>query len=262
MSNKRFFIICVIVWGALVLTCIVKYRRASAFLRDEPSLLEIRDRQEIAKSFIINVEYYRKNFDEVDPANFFKYYARRFKDNIRYTNVPSPLPTDSQITAKVGKIYYRKDSLCCVALLAIRRHYDRIPGLADDSPEGDKYDSFPLIGAREKKTDRFKIYAFGRAHYCNWQSYDEAFIVLNSDLTQTWNTDWNLITRENWSWNVDDPEFFETAPEFRKYRDGYLFEYEKGDKRIIKMDYLSNRPDSIIRKYYPWAWRILYDHIL
>lgn len=262
MSNKRFFIICGIVWGALVLTCIVKYRRASAFLRDEPSLLEIRDRQEIAKSFIINVEYYRKNFDEVDPANFFKYYARRFKDNIRYTNVPSPLPTDSQITAKVGKIYYRKDSLCCVALLAIRRHYDRIPGLADDSPEGDKYDSFPLIGAREKKTDRFKIYAFGRESYCNWQSYDEAFIVLNSDLTQTWNTDWNLITRENWSWNVDDPEFFETAPEFRKYRDGYLFEYEKGDKRIIKMDYLSNRPDSIIRKYYPWAWRILYDHKL
>ena len=262
MSNKRFFIICGIVWGALVLTCVVKYWRASAFLRDEPSLLEIRDRQEIAKSFIINVEYYRKNFDEVDPANFFKYYARRFKDNIRNTNVPSPLPTDSQITAKVGKIYYRKDSLCCVALLAIRRHYDRIPGLADDSPEGDKYDSFPLIGAREKKTDRFKIYAFGRAHYCNWQSYDEAFIVLNSDLTQTWNTDWNLITRENWSWNVDDPEFFETAPEFRKYRDGYLFEYEKGDKRIIKMDYLSNRPDSIIRKYYPWAWRILYDHKL
>ena len=262
MSNKRFFIICGIVWGALVLTCVVKYWRASAFLRDEPSLLEIRDRQEIAKSFIINVEYYRKNFDEVDPANFFKYYARRFKDNIRNTNVPSPLPTDSQITAKVGKIYYRKDSLCCVALLAIRRHYDRIPGLADDSPEGDKYDSFPLIGAREKKTDRFKIYAFGREHYCNWQSYDEAFIVLNSDLTQTWNTDWNLITRENWSWNVDDPEFFETAPEFRKYRDGYLFEYEKGDKRIIKMDYLSNRPDSIIRKYYPWAWRILYDHKL
>ena len=262
MSNKRFFIICGIVWGALVLTCIVKYRRASAFLRDEPSLLEIRDRQEIAKSFIINVEYYRKNFDEVDPANFFKYYARRFKDNIRNTNVPSPLPTDSQITAKVGKIYYRKDSLCCVALLAIRRHYDRIPGLADDSPEGDKYDSFPLIGAREKKTDRFKIYAFGREHFGNWQSYDEAFIVLNSDLTQTWNTDWNLITRENWSWNVDDPEFFETAPEFRKYRDGYLFEYEKGDKRIIKMDYLSNRPDSIIRKYYPWAWRILYDHKL
>ena len=251
MSNKRFFIICGIVWGALVLTCVVKYWRASAFLRDEPSLLEIRDRQEIAKSFMINVEYYRKNFDEVDPANFFKYYARRFKDNIRNTNVPSPLPTDSQITAKVGKIYYRKDSLCCVALLAIRRHYDRIPGLADDSPEGDKYDSFPLIGAREKKTDRFKIYAFGREHYCNWQSYDEAFIVLNSDLTQTWNTDWNLITRENWSWNVDDPEFFETAPEFRKYRDGYLFEYEKGDKRIIKMDYLSNRPDSIIRKYYP-----------
>ena len=262
MSNKRFFIICGIVWGALVLTCVVKYWRASAFLRDEPSLLEIRDRQEIAKSFMINVEYYRKNFDEVDPANFFKYYARRFKDNIRNTNVPSPLPTDSQITAKVGKIYYRKDSLCCVALLAIRRHYDRIPGLADDSPEGDDYDSFPLIGAREKKTDRFKIYAFGRAQDCNWQSYDEAFIVLNSDLTQTWNTDWNLITRENWSWNVDDPEFFETAPEFRKYRDGYLFEYEKGDKRIIKMDYLSNRPDSIIRKYYPWAWRILYDHKL
>lgn len=251
MSNKRFFIICGIVWGALVLTGVIRYRRASAFLRDEPSLLEIRDRQEIAKSFIINVEYYRKNFDEVDPANFFKYYARRNKDNIRYTNVPSPLPTDSQITAKVGKIYYRKDSLCCVALLAIRRHYDRIPGLADDSPEGDKYDSFPLIGAREKKTDRFKIYAFGRAHYCNWQSYDEAFIVLNSDLTQTWNTDWNLITRENWSWNVDDPEFFETAPEFRKYRDGYLFEYEHGNKKNIKMDYLSNRPDSIIRKYYP-----------
>jgi hypothetical protein len=262
MSNKRFFIICGIVWGALVLTCVVKYRRASAFLRDEPSLLEIRDRQEIAKSFMINVEYYRKNFDEDDPSGIFYDYARRYKDNIRLTDVPSPLPTDSQITAKVGKIYYRKDSLCCVALLAIRSHYDRIPGLADKSPEGDDYDSFPLIGAREKKTDRFKIYVFGRTHYIFWSSYEKALIAMNSDLTQTWNTYTNLITGENCSWNVDDPEFFETAPEFRKYRDGYLFEYEKGDKRIIKMDYLSNRPDSIIRKYYPWAWRILYDHKL
>jgi hypothetical protein len=44
-----------------------------------------------------------------------------------------------------------------------------------------------------------------------------------------------------------DPEY-----EFRKYKDGYRYEYQENDyDEEVKTDYLSNKPDSIISKYYP-----------
>lgn len=255
MSNKRFFIICGIVWGALVLTCVVKYWRASAFLRDEPSLLEIRDRQEIAKLFVINVEYYRKNYDADDPGRAFKRYAFRTKvdGDFYHRDIPSPLPTDSQITVKVRKIYYAKDSLHCVALLSIRRHYDRIAGLEDNSPEGDKYDALALIGARKKKVDRLKIYTYYRWFWMSFHSETEAVAALNSSLTGR-RDGWYITEPEYFSggykprWHyIDDP-----AHEFRKYKDGYRYEYQENDyEEEVKTDYLSNKPDSIISKYYP-----------
>ena len=253
-KRKRTLLIGCLVCGVLAFIG-VKYWKKYGFLCYRPSLLEIRDRQEIAKLFVINVEYYRKNYDADDPGRAFKRYAFRTKvdGDFYHRDIPSPLPTDSQITVKVRKIYYAKDSLHCVALLSIRRHYDRIAGLEDNSPEGDKYDALALIGARKKKVDRLKIYTYYRWFWMSFHSETEAVAALNSSLTGRWD-----------GWYITEPEYFSggykpgwhyidyPAHEFRKYKDGYRYEYQENDyDEEVKTDYLSNKPDSIISKYYP-----------
>ena len=125
--------------------------------------------------------------------------------------------------------------------------------MEDNSPEGDKYDALALIGARKKKVDRLKIYTYYRWFWMSFHSETEAVAALNSSLTGSWD-----------GWYITEPEYFSggyeprwhynnyPAHEFRKYKDGYRYEYQENDyEEEVKTDYLSNKPDSIISKYYP-----------
>lgn len=235
----------------------------------------ILDKKHIAKSYSDNIEYYRKYccygnrrdsskfskhpYSQGDPSNFFVPYGSRYDLKIdNYVN--SPLPTETQVTPHVVNIVYSPDSLKCVALVCVESHFDDIPPLEKEPLEYREFDGRIILGIRDSMNYNFKIYPYNNYSAIGFESCRYALEGIRHILFKELK---GYIIGENdarckgekYLHNLDEPEFFETAPDFQKnksekFKDYYNCQlYCKYWKDIYPYQYYSNQPDSIKKKW-------------
>lgn len=234
----------------------------------------IKDKQDIADAFIENVEYYRKfcyygqkmdsakyskhPYSQGDPGICFDPYATRY--NLEINNyVNSPLPTATQITPHVVNIVYSPDSLKCVAFICIKSHYDNIPSLEPARDRFRKYDGKVIMGIRDSINQQFKIYPYIRLATVGFENINSSMKILKYHFFK----ELKGFTAHNeprfegatYTHNLDEPEFFDTAPDFQKnksekFKDYYNCQlYWTAGWIIHPYQYYSNQPDSIKKKW-------------
>lgn len=218
----------------ILFTVIVLYT-ACGCIRNEQSLinnnrilscgnsqLAAHDKKEIAKSFIMNVEYFRCNPESLEPANFYYPYSERY-DSINMQFIPSPIITDNQISVSVERIEYSKDSCLCFAILLIENHYSMVEGLSIEREYGRIFDSQAVIGYRKSKNDVFKIYP--DEHFIATGFTDKQTPVqiierqYTSNLKKCGSLAGSIYQGKTFNENVGDSLFFENSPLFQKYDD-------------------------------------------
>ena len=237
------------------------------------------DKKSIAQSYLLNVEYYRKYHiyrkpqmeDNVkireDSTHYSKYpgvssdmttlfwpYATRY-DLEKDMFVASPIETWKQLSVTTEVIFYSKDSLLCVALMCKHVDYDDIKGLDTKRDKGTEYDADAIIGQRDNKSERFKIYPFMKFFVGLFDSEESATMYIAKmymkDLKGDGFPTGSELEGKNFPLNLGEEDFFEKTPLFWKTSNGYYFERYKSLGKIYKYYYLSNQPDSVIKKVIP-----------
>ena len=217
-----------------------------------------KDAPQIENTFISIVESIRQTIagkdsfeiystKDLDPANFFLPYAIRYNyKNNRYE--ASPFITSKQITVNVDTIVYNRDSLLCVALLGIEKHYmDLHPYEAKGMTEI-SYDGRVVIGCRDSINSPFKIFPFMMLSIVGYEDID----IVYKDLKNYYFH--NIVGKiapmgtnmegDIYTCGLSDSTFFIDAPVFKLNKFGdYKFKYYlKGDKEF---SYIYSGNDSI-----------------
>ncbi len=170
-------------------------------------------------------------------------YARRFRQGT-YEISYSPLEMSNQIKPQVDTIFYSPDSLLCVALVIIETKYAKIKGYKDAR---DGFDGMKLSGWRENKDQRFRIYPNGQSGFLGFPKYEDVSLALKLSyfIEIIGNTNTRYFGAEPYKYGVNDPRFFETAPEFKKNDKGeYNMMYFWDEKYYLYTD----TPEYVNRK--------------
>lgn len=206
------------------------------------SQLATQDKKAIAKSFIMNVEYFRCNPHYLEPANFYYPYSERY-DSINKQYIPSPITTDKQISVSVERIEYSKDSCLCFAILLIENHYSLIDGLAIKREHGRIFDSQAIIGYRKSKKDVFRIYPDEHFQATGFTDNNTPVQIIEREYTSNLKNYGNLAGSiyqgKTFNENVGDTLFFENSPLFQKYDDS-SFNFQM--YRFLGKDYYYDYP--------------------
>lgn len=194
-----------------------------------------RDKATIERTYLDNIEsvrlVYRKtegyevNKDSVNPEIadghwIFTPYALGFSPDDK--KVAAPIRTDSRISLVVDTLTYSRDSLFCVALVIIKVKNNIIP---NDEILKDSccYDGRAIIGMRKKKECPFYLYpinvwiSLGSLNYSIARRELRKFYFNRIEGFSYWEGKYKC--------GIGDPEFFNSAPDFKKDSLGfYLFE--------------------------------------
>lgn len=194
-----------------------------------------KDKESIERTYLDNIESLRLsmrkneghevnedsiNQEIVDGYWIYTPYVLAFSvDNKR---VAEPIRTNARISLVVDTITYSQDSLLCVALVIVKTKNYRTPDY-EISPDSSRYDGRAIIGMRKNKDYPFYLYPISV-----WTSLGSLnYSVARRELREFY---FNRIAGFS-SWDgeykcgIGDPEFFTSAPEFKKDSLGYyLFE--------------------------------------
>ena len=207
---------------ALILCIIISCNNVSTSsitISNNSNKLVIRDKDDIANSFIGNIEYFRTDSSKWDPANLYDPYSIRYSlKEDKY--VQSPLPTNEQVIIKVDSIFYSKDSLFCFALVIVESKYSSIPGLEDYDSDG-RYDACAVIGYRITTLQSFKIYPEIKYKVIGFNSMKKAssaILHLYSHLKGL-GPSGSVYRKMKFRHSLGSPLFFEKSPFFQRYND-------------------------------------------
>lgn len=193
------------------------------------------DKESIERSYIDNIESVRLsqrqqegfavNEDSINPeisSGYWIYtpYALRFRTD--YKRVASPIRTDKRISLDVDTLTYSQDSLYCVALVIVKVKNDKNPDfkIPKDSCQ---YDGRAIIGMRKGKDYPFYLFPIDVWTIIGDQSYGIARRELRNFYFNSIKgfASWD----GKYSCGIGDPEFFNSAPDFKKDTLGFhLFE--------------------------------------
>ena len=207
------------------------------------------DKKSIERTYIDNIESVRLsqrqqegftvNEDSINPeisSGYWIYtpYALRFKTD--YKRVASPIRTDERILLYVDTLTYSRDSLFCVALVIVKVKNDKNPDF-EIPKDSCHYDGRAIIGTRKDKDDPFYLFPMDVWTIIGDHSYGIARRELR-------NFYFNRISGfASWdgkySCGIGNPEFFNSAPDFKIDSLGYhLFEsFEDLGKRYHYYNY-------------------------
>ncbi len=220
----------------------------------------LEDKISIAQSFLDNTEAFRivgmhKDGDTIPTdktdmigdwseadSHVFWGYANRWLPH--YKDTFSPLEISTQIKPHVDTIFYSPDSLLCVALVIVEKKYAKIKGYED---EKNGFDGLSLVGWRENKDQRFRIYANGQLYLVAFPNYEGVLLDLKRYYFENIirNINPRYLSAEPYKYGVNDPRFFETAAEFKKNDRGEYNMIYDGNK---KFNLYSNTPEYVNRK--------------
>lgn len=161
-----------------------------------------------------------------DPNVFF-FFSEFLTSDGKWHNYKDPVCKHTKVF--VDDIYYNKDSLFCVALIIIEHTIDSINGEEKRDDKSHWFNGEALIGYREKIDDRFKIYPFGPVNFHLFPTYDKVSRPLrkyyyNFKGDGPGNMPW--CNGEKYVCGINDPRFFDTAPELKKMDSvSYKFQY-------------------------------------
>lgn len=229
---------------------------------NKESQLYISDKIHIEHAFVNNVESIRRLL----AYNTDGFYL----DSRKYDNIPDSLPRYSGgifwgyaiywdeefrkyraisrpacewLDVNVESINYSTDSLKCVALLTIADNHD------NHENKTVEYDGRALIGFRNSKNDQFKIYPISVVTFHGFPSRNRVSYLLKK---KYYNLKGSIRSGAGipYSCGINDPIFFETAPEFT-YIDSlnlYLGETDFISKDNIRPYIFYSNQDSTITK--------------
>ncbi len=221
----------------------------------------IEDKISIAQSFLDFAESFRidRRHDEGDSIppektdminnwveaglSFVSGYAKRWRPDIKMYSY-SPLEMSAQIKPQVDTIFYSPDSLLCVVLVIVERKFAKIKGYED---KRDGFDGLELSGWRENKDQRFRIYPTGQQGFNYFPKYEDVSLNLKLYYFEEiiGNNNPKYFGAEPYKYGVNDPRFFETAPEFKKNDKGeYNMMYDLDEKYYLYTD----TPEYVNRK--------------
>lgn len=183
------------------------------------------DKKSIERTYIDNIESVRLsqrqqegfvvNEDSINPEIssgywIFTPYALRFRTD--YKRVASPIRTDERISLDVDTLTYSQDSLYCVALVIVKVKNDMNPNF-EIPKDSCYYDGRAIIGMRNDKDCPFYLYPIDVWTIIGDHSYGIARRELR-------NFYFNRIKGfASWdgkySCGIGDPEFFNSAPDFK-----------------------------------------------
>ncbi len=227
-----------------------------------------RDKQNISADFFENIEFFRripysmrKNHTEypyvIDHASFFANKKIRYNTETKeYVHTPA----DKEMTVHVKQIVYSKDSLKCVAFICLEQHDDNIPYLDKREPDM-RFDGHVMMGIRDSIVDKFKMYPFSNYRTFGSSNCRNAlrslkklfFYQIKGREIYKYNRIFKKGTK--YTHNLDEPEFFDTAPDFqknsttKKYKDYYNLQLYMDGAEIHHYSYYSNQPDSIKQQW-------------
>ncbi len=171
------------------------------------------------------IEDYEVNQDSINPEIadgrwIFTPYALGFSTDDK--KVASPIRTDTRISLVVDTLTYSQDSLLCVALVNIKVKND-IYANHEALKDTCCYDGRAIIGMRKNKGSPFYLYPFNV-----WISLGSPnYSITRRELRNFYfNRIKKLFSQDvQYKCGIGDPEFFNSAPEFKKDSLGYyLFE--------------------------------------
>lgn len=214
--------------------CQNKRRQAQDHLVTNPKELYNRDKEQISKCFINNVEYYRlycrytsEELDtyyndsihsdaQWDPANFYEPYACRYNEELQcYIN--SPIETIYQLKVEVDTILYDNTACLCFAFLSIYQNYKNVSHLKK-RPSG--YDAKAIIGIRKCTDDAFNVYPvtnFIAFNYTNKDACIRDLKYLYSHRLKGSSLAGSVYQEMTFNANVGDSRFFEDSPFFQPF---------------------------------------------
>jgi len=196
-----------------------------------------KDAHQIENTFISNVEEIRKliaekdsfeagSLPDIDPKELFMPYALRYNQKyLRYE--ASPVVTSKQITVNVDTIVYNRDSLLCVALICIEKHYTNIYPY---EPKGNYYDGKAVIGCRDSINSPFKLYPFLILDIVSYENKKDVCRDLRRyyfvDIAGHLAPGGTNLEGDIYPCGLSSPDFFTVAPEFKLNKYGeYKFKY-------------------------------------
>lgn len=183
------------------------------------------DKESIERTYIDNIESVRLsqrqqegfvvNEDSINPeisSGYWIYtpYALRFRTD--YKRVASPIRTDERISLAVDTLTYSQDSLYCVALVIVKVKNDKNPDF-EIPKDSCHYDGMAIIGMRKDKDCPFYLFPIAV-----WTIIgDHSYRIARRELRNFY---FNRIKGfESWdgkySCGIGDPEFFNSAPDFK-----------------------------------------------
>lgn len=207
-----------------------------------------RDKASIERTYMDNIESvrlvrlqqegYKVNQDSINPeiaSEYGLYNIYALRDRNDYKRVASPVSTKDRISLVADTITYSQDSLFCVALMIIKVKNDNNPNFVAIK-DSCYYDGRAVIGMRNKNNASFYLFPIDAlltsgTSYSMVRNYLRNFYFDRIAGFSSWDGEYKC--------GIGDPEFFTSAPEFKKDSLGfYLFEsFTDMGKRYLYYNY-------------------------
>lgn len=221
----------------------------------------MKDKEHIEKAFISNEEIWKRflnyyevgnrpsykkvaSSDSIYPYSYYNFGYAAYKNKENYT-VATKVPVGSYIDVEVGHISYSRDSLKCVALITVGDY--RESELENNEPV---YNGYAFFGIRDCKNEDFKIYPMNVFGVWHFPSKSEALSVLKLTYIYKLSGSSPNFAPRKYSCGINNPKFFETAPEFVWVDSLNLYwgQCEASYRKLTPYVFYSNQ-DSTIHKY-------------
>jgi len=192
----------------------------------------IRDKQQIEKYVLNNIEYYRLHpydYDTIpiDCANFFEPYSTFYNFLVK-DYVKAPIPAYQYLKITVDTIVYDSCGLKCFIICGIEEKVINSESLMTRQP-GRNFDAKSFIGVRTDLNDSLTIYPFVKYSIFGYDDFKEAvsdleYLYFNKLKGETLSA--SHYRSKGFEQNVNDCDFFEKSIIFKKFNDStYNYEY-------------------------------------